>query len=162
VGRWPIGGQQRAEQPVVQLGVEDHHPHTLGGEHVAVAVLDPPGQPLEPQPPQVVGHLCAAVGTAEQAAHLGTQAPVGEADDGVEQDRKGAGQGHDARIPEAQGSGSLALLQRGLRGLRQQRGLNGTALADTLDGKQPAVGGASLGLELVQVGQAALAAEVGG
>jgi hypothetical protein len=103
----------------VELGVEDRHPDAVGGEHIAVGALDPADQALESQSAQVVGHLGAAVGTAEQAAHLGAEAPVGEADDGIQQDAQGAGQGHDARIPEAQSSGSLALLQRGLRDPRQ-------------------------------------------
>jgi hypothetical protein len=41
-GWWLVGGQQGAEQPVVELGVEDRHPEAVTGEHLAVAVLDPP------------------------------------------------------------------------------------------------------------------------
>jgi hypothetical protein len=56
----------------------------------------------------------------------------------------------------------LALLDRGQCHPLEQLGGDGTALADTLDGKQPPVGGASLSLQLVEVAQPTLAAEVGG
>jgi hypothetical protein len=51
---WPISGQQGAEQPVVELGVEDRHLDALGGEHVAIGPLDAADQALEPQPAKVV------------------------------------------------------------------------------------------------------------
>ena len=83
----------------------------------------------------------------EQAGDLGTQAPIGEAGHGVDGDAQSADQGHRARIPEAQGSGSLALLKRGQCDPLKERGRNGTALAGTLNSKQTTIGGASLGLQ---------------
>ena len=100
-------------------------------------------------------------GRAEQAGHLGTEAPVGEAADGMDEQAQGAGQGHDAGVPEAQGSGSLALLVRGQCDPLEELGRDGTALADTLDDKQPPVGGTGLRLDLGQVPEAPLTAEIG-
>ena len=36
-----VGGQQGAEQAVVELGVEDGHAGAVGGQDVAAGVLDP-------------------------------------------------------------------------------------------------------------------------
>jgi len=99
---------------------------------------------------------------AEQTGYEGTEAPIGEAGDGVEVDAEGADQSHDSFVPEAQGSGSLALLNRGQLDPLEERGRYGTALAGTLDCKQAGVGRTSLGLQLGQVLQLALAAEVVG
>lgn len=82
----------------------------------------PPHQHLYPHPRRDTSvdllhqtrPLRLAVGAAEHAAHQGTKALVGEADAGNHGNAEGAGQGHDAWITEAQGSGSLALLKRGL------------------------------------------------
>src|SRR5439155_26475938 len=76
--------------------------------------------------------------------------------------QRAADQSHDAFVPEAKRSGSLALLNRGQLDPLEERGRNGTALAGTLDCKQAGVGGTGLVLEFSQVRQAALAAEVGG
>jgi len=62
-GGWGlVGGQQWAEQPVVQFGVEDRGLDPLGGQDVAVGAPDPGDEPGEPEPPQVVGHLAGCVG----------------------------------------------------------------------------------------------------
>jgi hypothetical protein len=66
----------------------------------------------------------------------------------VEVDAEGADQSHDSFVAEAQGSGSLALLNRGQLDPLEERGRNGTALAGTLDCKQAGVGRTSLSLEL--------------
>ena len=84
------------------------------------------------------------------------------ASDDMEIDAEGADQSHDAFVPEAKRSGSLALLNRGQLDPLEERGRNGTALAGTLDCKQAEVGGTSLGLQLRQVLQLAVAAEVVG
>lgn len=52
---------------------------------------------------------------------------------------EGAGQGHGAWIPEAQGSGSLALTYVGLVDALKERRADGTALAGFLDDKEPMV-----------------------
>ena len=56
----------------------------------------------------------------------------------------------------------MAFLDRGLCDVFEQRRRDGTVLAGLLDGEQPSVGGAGLGLELVEVVEAALAAEIAG
>jgi hypothetical protein len=78
-----VGGKQSTLQPVVDLGVEDRDPSTVGGDHVGVAVRKAMDQTLEAKASQVAGHLSLRVGRAAQAAHLGTKAPVGEAADGM-------------------------------------------------------------------------------
>ena len=39
-----VGGQQWAQQPVVQLGVEDGDLDSVGGQDIAAGVRDPPDQ----------------------------------------------------------------------------------------------------------------------
>src|SRR5215471_12359812 len=155
-----VGGQQGAEQPVVELGVEERHSDAVRGQDVAVLPLQALDHALEAETAEVVGHLRRGVGVAEQAGYEGTEAPVGEAVDGVEADAEGADQSHGAFVPEAQSSGSLALMDGGQLDPLQKRGRYGTALAGTLDCKQAGVGGPGLGLEFGQVGEAAVAAEV--
>jgi len=97
-----VGGGERDEEPVVDLGVEDGDPDAIGGEHVAVGVREPADEPVEPQPPQVVGHLPGGVSrAAEQSGHQDAQVLVGEAGRGEQGVAEGAGQGHDPRIAEA-------------------------------------------------------------
>ncbi len=67
------------------------------------------------------------------------KALVGEAGDGVDDEAECTGQGHGALIPEAQGSGSLALPCVGLVDALKERRADGTALAGTLDHKQTVV-----------------------
>ncbi len=52
-----VGGPERAQQPVVQLGIEDRDLDPVEGQDEAVGVLDPAGQPGHPEPPQVISHL---------------------------------------------------------------------------------------------------------
>ena len=61
------------------------------------------------------------------------------------------GQSDGALIPEAQGSGSLALSVVGLVDALEERRADGTALAGTLDHKQAVVDLAGLGDQLGQV-----------
>ena len=95
---WGIGGQWRSAQPVVDFGGAGRTAaRRVSGRRVG------PGssfdEPVEAEPGEVVAHLVDRVVDAKQAAHLGTQAPVGEPE-GVETDTEGAEQGHDPRISE--------------------------------------------------------------
>src|SRR6266545_7706969 len=76
------GGEQRSEDPVVDLGVEDREPDAVGSQGVAVVAGDAGDQAVAPQPGEVVAGLVHAVGGAEQSGHQGTQALVGDAGDG--------------------------------------------------------------------------------
>ena len=74
------GGHERAEQPVVHLGVEDGQGLMPSGvQDVPVGVLDAGDQPSQAEPPQVVGHLPRGVGGVQQAGDQGAQALVGDA-----------------------------------------------------------------------------------
>src|SRR6266511_356324 len=100
---WRLGlvcGDERDYEPVVELGIEDGDADALGGEHVAVGVLDAADEAVEAQASQVVGHLPVAVGGAEQTANQGAQALVGEAGGRQQGGAQGADQGHDPRIAE--------------------------------------------------------------
>src|SRR6266704_2711654 len=108
--RWAICGQEWGQEPVVELGVEDREAPALGGEHVGVAAGQTADEALAAQAGQVVAHLVGRVGGAEQGGDLGAKAPVGEPDHAGEQDRQGAGQGHDPGIAEAQRSGAASRL----------------------------------------------------
>ena len=74
---------------------------------------------------------------------------------------EGAGQSHGALIPEAQGSGSLALSVVGLVDALKERRADGTALAGSLDHKQPLVDLAGFGDQLGEVVEAGEDVEVG-
>jgi hypothetical protein len=102
-------GHHRRAPVGVRAGVEDGDCHAVGGEGVGVGVWDPLDEAVDAQASQVVGHLSGGVVPPEQPGDQPAKALVGEAGDGVDEHGEGAGQGHGAWIPEAQGSGSLAL-----------------------------------------------------
>jgi hypothetical protein len=77
-----VGGGERNEHPVVDLGVEDGDADAVGGEGVAVGVGQAADEPGQAQPAQVVGHLSGAVVAAEQSGGQDTQVLVGEAGGG--------------------------------------------------------------------------------
>jgi hypothetical protein len=108
-------------------------------------------EPMQPEATQVIGHLVHAVVVAEESGHQPAKALVGKAGDGVDDTAQGAGQGHGAWIPEAQGSGSLALPVVGLVDALKERSADGTALAGTFDHKHPMVDLPALFDELGQV-----------
>ena len=109
-GGWFVGLVEGSEELVLEFGVEDGDVDPVGGQGVAVGVPDPVDQPGQAEPAQVVGHLALAVVLAEVSGDEPAKAFVGEAGDGWEQVAEGAGQSHGAFIPEAQRSGSLALV----------------------------------------------------
>ena len=49
-----VGGHERAEQPVVELGVEDGELDAVVGEGVLVGALDPVDEAGQAEPAQVV------------------------------------------------------------------------------------------------------------
>ena len=73
---------------------------------------------------------------SEESGDEPAKALVGEAGDGVDDTAECAGQGHGAWVPEAQGSGSLALPYVGLVDALEERRADGTALTGTFDHKQ--------------------------
>ena len=111
---------------------------------------------------EVVGHLPGGVVHAEQSGDKAAKALIGEAGDGVDEQAESTGQGHGALIPEAQGSGSLALPYVGLVDALEERRADGTALTGTFDHKQTVIDGARFLLQLGQMLEAALDADVGG
>src|SRR6266508_3143195 len=159
---WLVGGEEWSEEPVVDLGVEDRPAHAVGGEVVGVGVRQSADEPFEPEASQVIRGLRGGVEAVERRAHPGTKTPIGEADGGVHHRTEGAGQCHDAGVSEAERRSPLALVDGGQGDALQERGRDGKALADTLDLQQPAVGGAGFGLEVGEVVEAALAADVVG
>ncbi len=80
---------------------------------------------VEAEATQVVGHLVGRVLAPEQPGDQPAKACVGEAGDGVDEHGEGTGQGHGAWVPEAQGSGSLALPYVGLVDALEQRRADG-------------------------------------
>src|SRR5512144_690607 len=100
---------------------------------------------------------------AEQSGHQGTQTPVGDAGGGADGDAEGAGQGLDPRVAETHGCSSPPL--RGDGGVRDPLEdwiRKDTALADTFSLQYPSVDRTGFGLQLVEVVQAALTAQVVG
>src|SRR5439155_1592690 len=144
------------------FAVEDRDADAVAGEEIGVAVGDAVDESVQAQAAQVVAHLAGAVGVlVEVSGDEPAKAFVGKAaGDGVQDVAEGAGQSHGALIPEAQRSGSLALMV-GLVDALKERRADGTALAGTLDHKQSLVDAAGLGDELGQVLQAREHADVG-
>ena len=115
---------------------------------------------MEPEAAEVVAHLAGAVVLAEVSGDEPAKAFVGEAGDGTEDVAEGAGQSHGAYVPEAQGSGSLALVV-GLVDALEERRADGTALTGTFDDKQPLVDLAGSVDQLGEVVQAGGDVEIG-
>ena len=95
-----VAGHQRAQDAVVDLGVEDREPQAVGSQGIQVAVRDPGEQAVAGQARQVAGGLIDGAGGAEQSGHQGAQALVRDAGDGAQRVGEGAGQGHDSRVAE--------------------------------------------------------------
>ena len=57
-----VGGQERAQQAVVELGVKDRGLDAVGGQDVAVGVLDPADEPGQAERAQVVGRRSSGRG----------------------------------------------------------------------------------------------------
>ena len=111
-------------------------------------VRDAMDQPFEAEASEVVGHLLGGVVGAEKSGHQPAKALVGEAGDGVDEHAEGAGQGHGAWVPEAQGSGSLALPYVGLVDALEATGYTGQIeISDSLE-----IVGPGAGLELAGQG----------
>src|SRR5690242_3264937 len=99
---------------------------SVGARVVGVGARASTDEPVGSESGEVVAGLVDGVGDAEQMAHLGAQAPVGESE-GVQADTQGAEQGHDPRISEPQCGRPPAILGEG--GLRDP--LKGWARKDT-------------------------------
>jgi hypothetical protein len=56
-GRRTIGGQQRTEKTVMDLGVENGNTDPIAGEHIGVAVRQASNQAVAPQAAEVIRHL---------------------------------------------------------------------------------------------------------
>ena len=75
--RWAVCGQQRAEQPVVHLGVEDREALPVRGEDVGVGVLDLDDEALELEPAKVVAAAALGVGGGVGSEQPGDEWPQG-------------------------------------------------------------------------------------
>ena len=86
---------------------------------------------LHAESPVVIAHLAHRVRHAEQGAHLGAKAPVGEPGDGVHEGAQSAGQGHDPRVAKPQGWGPPTIADGWSRDPLKGWARKDTALADT-------------------------------
>ena len=144
----------------MDLGVEDRGALPFWGREVGVGVLEACDEPVETQAGQVVAHLVGRVAGAEQAAHPGAQAPVGEPE-GAEPGAQGAEQGHDPRVAKTQGWSPPAVRGDGwqrdpLKGWARKD----TTLPDSLSIEQAGIDVTGFGLQFAEVAQPALAAQV--
>src|SRR5271166_4510086 len=98
----PVRGHQRAQDVVVDLGVDVGEQEPVAGQGVAVAAGDAGDKAVAGQAGQVVAGLVHAVGAVQQAGHQGAQAPVGDAGDREQHGGGGAGQGLDSKVAEPQ------------------------------------------------------------
>lgn len=165
LGRGFVSVEQGSQKPVAQLGVEDGDADPVRGEGVGVLAGDALDEPVQPQAAEVVAHLALRVGLLEVAGDEWAQALGREAGDGTEDGAQGAGQGCRSFVPEAQRSGSLALLVIGRVDALEGRRADGAALAGLLDHKQALVGGTGFVDQfgqVVQVVQATFDTEIVG
>src|SRR6185312_11378826 len=65
---WSVGVEERSQQPVVELGVEDGDADVLGGEDVAVAAGQALDESVQAQAAQVVAHVGVGVGVPSSPA----------------------------------------------------------------------------------------------
>jgi hypothetical protein len=98
---------------------------------------------------------------AEESGDQAAKARDGEAGGGVHDGAQGAGQGHGAWVPEAQGSDSFALSVVGLVDALEERRADGTTLTGTFHSQQTAVDGTGLGDEFGQVAEPGQDPDVG-
>src|SRR6266702_4536694 len=104
-----------------------------------------------------------SVVAAEQPGDQHTQVLVGEAGRGEQRGTQRAGQGHDPRITEPQGRGPTPLrIDGGVRDPLKGWTRKDTTLADSFSIQDALVDRTGLGLQLVEVGQAGVAAQVTG
>jgi hypothetical protein len=82
-GRRMICGEQRFQEAVVDLGVEDGIADAVWGEYVPVGVGVPPDRGFASELAQIVGHLCRGVRGSKEAGHMGAEAPIREAGYGI-------------------------------------------------------------------------------
>jgi len=138
-------------EPVVDLGVEGHDALPVGGDLVGVGVRASFDQSVQFQPGEVVAHLVRGVSDAEEMAHLGTKAPVGDAE-GIE--------GEIHRAPSRAMTRGAPNLKAGALFPSSERGdcdpLKGwarkdTTLPDTFSIEHSAVYRTTFGLQLGQV-----------
>jgi hypothetical protein len=54
-----------------QLGEEQRDLETIRGKVIAVGIRDSPDDPFEPEPTQIVGHLCSTVANVIRAKDSG-------------------------------------------------------------------------------------------
>ena len=157
-----VGGHEGAEQPVVELGVEDGELDPVWSKDVLVGVLDPPDESCDAEPSQVISHLARGVVGVQQAVEarrLLLVMPVAAVRGGGER----AGQGGDPRIAEPEGRGPSPIVGEGwvrdpLEGWAREDG----CLAGALSFQYAPVDGAGFALKLVQVGQPGVAGKVAG
>ena len=71
-------------------------------------------QPLETQPPKVVGHLRGGVGTTEQRFDVRAEVAIAESARQMGEGAEGLEERHDAGVAEAQRGDALAVCDRGV------------------------------------------------
>jgi hypothetical protein len=141
-------GPVRPEDAEVEFGVEEGDFESVAGSRVAVRVGNAMDQPLETQPPQVVGHLRGAVGAAEQRFDLRAEIAIAESARQMREGAESLEQGHDAGIGKAQRGDALTVCDRGV--LSAIEGVLGqdTVVTDALDFEELAI---NLVAEVAQV-----------
>src|SRR5258705_37526 len=93
-------GTQDAE---IELRGEEGHLQAVGGGGVAMRLRDAMDEAFEPQPAQVIGHLGAGVGAAEERLDRWAQVAVSEAAWQMRKGRDRLEERHHARVTEAEG-----------------------------------------------------------
>src|SRR6266567_5620089 len=157
----PVRCHQRAQDVVVDLGVEVGEQQPVAGQGVAVAAGHAFDQPVTAQPGQVVAGLVHAVGAVQQAGHQGAQAPVGDAGDREQHGGDGAGQGLHSKVAEPQCGRLPAAVGDGGPGDPLDDWTHKCrALADGFSVQQPGVDRTRLVLQLGQVVQQPVAVQV--
>src|SRR5262245_38896633 len=136
----PVGCHERAQDVVVDLGVEAGEQQAVAGEGVAVAAGDAFDQAVAGEPGEVVAGLVHAVGAVQQAGHQAAEGLVGDAGDREQHGGDGAGQGLDSKVAEPEcGRLPAAVGDGGLGDPFNDWTHKHSALADCFSVQQPGV-----------------------
>ena len=152
-GRWmPLKSCQRqTKDACFQAGHEPGYFPAVRGKKVAMSTGRPGDQPLQPQAPQIVGHLRRRVRAglgSQQLGDMTTQIAIAEALDQVCEQAQRYPQGHHPRITKLQPRRSLTFLRHGrLHHSLDAVAREATVVAHPFDVQQPPVDVASQALE---------------
>ena len=133
------GRRVRAEDPEIELAVEEGDAQTIGCDVVAMGAKLALNETAETEASQVIRHLRGGIGPPEEGGHAWAQVAMAKAGGEMGEATEGLAQRLDAGVAEAQrGDAKVTELQRPLDSIQ---GLGGerAVVAHPFDGEQRAI-----------------------